>query len=90
MSKCLLQVSKHFIRWKHKARNCAPSAGAGERPLRKGGSRVIFDKHSSARPLVPAVASSSPPGPPGRSLQRKGEKITKGAFVLGMMEGKAP
>lgn len=90
MSKCLLQVSKHFIRWKHKARNCAPSAGAGERPLCKGGSRVIFDKHSSARPLVPAVASSSPPGPPGRSLQRKGEKITKGAFVLGMMEGKAP
>jgi len=89
MSKCLLQVSKHFIRWKHKAHNCAPSGGAGERPLCQGGSQVIFEKHSSAWPLVPAVAFSSPPGPPGRSLWRRGEEITKGAFVLGMMEGKA-
>lgn len=89
MSKCLLQVSKHFIRWKHKAGNCAPSVGAGERPLCKGGSRVLFDKQSSARALGPAVAFSSPSGPLGRSLQRKREEITNGAFGLGMIEGKA-
>lgn len=58
-------------------------------PFFKGGSWVLFDKQSSAQALVPAVAFSSPSGPPGRSLQRKREEITNGAFGLGMMEGKA-
>lgn len=41
MPKCLLQVSKHFISWEHRAGDCAPSTGAGEDPLQGKGSGNI-------------------------------------------------
>lgn len=72
MSKCLPQVSKHFIRWEHTAWECAPSPGAAERPLFEGGylpSTALPKPCSSGGFLQPTRTS-------GEKCARKRKEVT--------------
>lgn len=85
MSKCLLEVSKHFIRWEHEARSCAPAQQQARDPSARQGlgqyqrSRAQPDPGVSGR-LSPCGQAALPASTSGEGLAGKREARTGAAF----------
>lgn len=87
MSKCLLEVSKHFIRWERKARNCAPAQQQARDPSAREGlgqcqrSRAQPDPAVSGQ-LSPCGQAALPASTSGEGFAGKREARTGAGFFF--------